>query len=60
MGMGWAWLCGGHVGTHADMQVLQEVLQQASTQAERPHSLMAPWGLDPRAQVLGKRDSHRH
>lgn len=45
---------GGRLGTHADVQVLQEVLQQAGAQAERPHPLMAPGGLDPRAQVLGE------
>lgn len=44
----------GPLGTHADVQVLQEVLQQAGAQAERPHPLMAPGGLDPRAQVLGE------
>lgn len=42
-------------GTHADMQVLQEVLQQAGAQAQRPHPLVAPWGPDPWAQVLGER-----
>ena len=46
---------GRHLGTHADVQVLQEVLQQAGAQAKRPHPLVAPRGLDPWAQVLGKR-----
>lgn len=40
--------------THTDVQVLQEELQQTSAQAQRPHPLVAPRGLDPRAQVLGK------
>lgn len=40
--------------THTDVQVLQEELQQTSTQAQCPHPLVAPRGLDPRAQVLGK------
>lgn len=46
--------------THTDVQVLQEELQQTRTQAQRPHPLVAPRGLDPRAQVLGKMGvSHR-
>lgn len=46
--------------THTDAQVLQEELQQAGAQAKRPRPLVAPRGLDPWAQVLGKRGaSHR-
>lgn len=36
------------------MQVLQEELQQAGSQAKCPRSLVTPWGLDPWAQVLYK------
>lgn len=44
--------------THADVQVLQEGLQEAGAHAQRPHALMAPRRLDPWAQVLGKRGLH--
>lgn len=39
-------------GTYADMQVLQEELQQAGAQAKCSCPLMTPRGLDPGAQVL--------
>lgn len=41
--------------THTDVQVLQEEPQQARAQAQRPRALVAARGLDPRAQVLGKK-----
>lgn len=52
--------CRGHreTSTHADLQVLQEVVQQAGTQAQCPCPLMAPWGLDPWPQVLGRAELH--
>lgn len=53
----WAWAGAAAqwpLGTHADVQVLQKVLQQAGAQGERPHPLMTPGGLDPWAQVLGE------
>lgn len=50
--------CVSTAATHADVQVLQEEPQQAGAQAKRPCPLVAPRGLDPRAQVLGKRGLH--
>lgn len=44
--------------THADVQVLQERLQEAGAHTQRPHALMAPRRLDPWAQVLGRRGLH--
>lgn len=42
-----AGLGAGGRGTHADLQVLQEVLQEAGAHAKRPLTLVAPRGLDP-------------
>lgn len=53
LGPGWGLMEGGvRSGTHADMQVLQEELQQAGAQAKCSCPLMTPRGLDPGAQVL--------
>lgn len=46
------------LGTHADVQVLTQVLQEAGAQAQSPRPLVALRGLDPRPQVLEKRGLH--